>query len=234
MAVGLLGILKAGGTCLPLDATSSSERLQYLLEDAQPRVLLTMRHVRDHLPEGGIPMLFLDADWEMIALQSRTNFRSPVIAANVACILYSSGSTRRPEGVMVSHYAITQRLWWVQSETPLTPADSVLPLASFWELFGSWLAGARVVLVDPARQFDSTYLIQFMARQRITVAHFVPSLLQRVVATPGLETCRDLRWIFCRGEVPVHLPQQLLSRLRVRFYQFYGPAEAAMRAAYWI
>jgi len=241
MVVGLLGILKAGGTYIPLDPIYPSERLRFMLEDSHPLVLLTLQRLRDHLPEGSIPVLYLDADWEMIAQQNKTNPLTPVTPSNVAYIMYTSGSTGRPKGVMVSHHAIANRLLWAQSETPLTPADSVFQLASFsfdisiWELFGPWLAGARVVLVDPVRQFDSTYLINLMFQQQITVAHFVPSLLQILLETPGLETCTSLRWVFCGGEaVPVNLPQRLLERLPIAFYQFYGPTEAAISATWWM
>ncbi|MFL5589569.1 MAG: amino acid adenylation domain-containing protein [Ktedonobacteraceae bacterium] len=241
MVVGLLGILKAGGTYIPLDPIYPSERLRFMLEDSHPLVLLTLQRLRDHLPEGSIPVLYLDADWEMIAQQNKTNPLTPVTPSNIAYIMYTSGSTGRPKGVMVSHHAIANRLLWAQSETPLTPADSVFQLASFsfdisiWELFGPWLAGARVVLVDPVRQFDSTYLINLMFQQQITVAHFVPSLLQILLETPGLETCTSLRWVFCGGEaVPVNLPQRLLERLPIAFYQFYGPTEAAISATWWM
>src|ERR1051326_1370237 len=241
LVVGLLGILKAGGVYIPLDPGYPSERLRFMLEDSHPLVLLTLQHLRNHLPEGSIPMVYLDVDWAMIAGQNEANPLTTLTPSNVAYIMYTSGSTGLPKGVMTSHQAITNRLLWAQRETPLAPADSVIQLTSFgfdisiWELFGPWLAGARVVLADPVRQFDSSYLINLLFQQQITVAHFVPSLLQLLLEAPGLEACTSLRWVFCGGEaVPVNLPQRLLERLPVGFYQFYGPTEAAISATWWM
>ena len=69
MVVGLLGILKAGGAYLPLDAAYPRERVQFMLEDARPAVLLTSRGQRASLPETDVPTLLLDGDWAELATE---------------------------------------------------------------------------------------------------------------------------------------------------------------------
>lgn len=243
MAIGVLGILKAGGTYIPLDPLYPFERLHFMLEDARPVIVLTLQRVRDRLPTSDIPVLCLDTAWETIAQQSKLNPLAPVSPINVAYIIYTSGSTGRPKGVMISHYAITNRLLWSQHETPLTPTDTIFQLAPFsfdisvWELFGSWTGGARIVLVDATRQADSTYLVDLIAQQHMTVIGCVPSLLQLLLETPGFETCTSLREIYCGGEaIPVNLPQRLRERLPppLAFYQCYGPTEASISITYWL
>ncbi|GCE07387.1 non-ribosomal peptide synthetase [Dictyobacter aurantiacus] len=240
MAVGLLGVLKSGGTYVPLDPQYPADRLHFMLEDARPLALVTMERLRDRLGAQEIASIYLDADRSSLAQKSNANPRALATPVDIAYIMYTSGSTGRPKGVMISQRAIANRILWAQCEIPLMPGDSVFQLTSFsfdasaWEFFSPWLAGARVVLVDPARQLDSEYLVRLMIEQRITVSHFIASLLQVLVETPGLEQCTSLRVVLSGGEaVPRALPPRLLARVAVDFYQFYGPTEAAVSVTSW-
>ena len=164
---------------------------------------------------------------------------STVQPDNLAYTIYTSGTTGRPKGVQVSHRAIGNRLLWSQMVYPLTSRDRVLQVASFsfdialWELLGPLLAGASVILARHGGQQDPGYLLSLMVEQQITVAHFVPSLLQVLVEDERLTHCTALRGVFCGGEaVPADLPERVFARVDVDLYQFYGPTEAAINATY--
>ena len=106
---------------------------------------------------------------------------------------------------MVSHQAIVNRLLWGHMACQLTPQDSMLHIASLsfdiaiWEIFGPWLAGARLILAQERGYLD-IYLISLLNQQSITVAHFVPTLLELLVEQETFGTCRSLRWVLYGGE----------------------------------
>ena len=107
MMVGLLGILKAGGAYVPLDPAYPADRIAFMLEDSQARVLLTQQHLLGLLPDGAAHVVCLDSDWPAIAAHDDGPVTSAVAAGNLAYVIYTSGSTGRPKGVMVEHRNVT-------------------------------------------------------------------------------------------------------------------------------
>jgi len=152
-------------------------------------------------------------------------------------VIYTSGSTGQPKGVGVSHRAIANRLHWMQQAFPLGPQDRVLHKTPFsfdvsvWELFWPLLAGAGIVIADPGGQRAPRYLSGLVREQRVTVAHFVPSMLDAMLEEPGLETdLASLRRVICSGEA---LPAALAERFHrtlpnVELHNLYGPTETAV------
>ncbi len=105
LIVAVLGVLKAGGAYLPLDPTYPAERLRFMLEDAQPKVLLTQESLATHLPianlQSPISVVQLDADWPTIAQEPTTNLNAPVRPEHLVYTIYTSGSTGQAKGVLV-------------------------------------------------------------------------------------------------------------------------------------
>ena len=126
LLVGFLGTLKAGGAYVPLDPGYPPERLSFMLADAMVPVLLTQKRLRARLPATTTRFLFLDSDWQMIAGESAEQPESDVKEENLAYVLYTSGSTGQPKGVMVSHRAISNHMLWMGRDFPLTQHDKVL------------------------------------------------------------------------------------------------------------
>ncbi|HEY1352146.1 MAG TPA: amino acid adenylation domain-containing protein [Ktedonobacteraceae bacterium] len=237
--ITLLAILKAGGAYLPLDPTYPHVRLRFLLADARA-ALLVIEEAQTALADTGIPTLCLPAAGTAIARQAGGNLKSRVHPAAGAYVLYTSGSTGQPKGVVNTQRGICNRLQWMQEACALQASDRVLyktPLSfdvSVWECFWPLLAGAPLVMARPEGQRDSAYLVELIACQQVTTVHFVPSLLQVFLEEPGLARCRSLRRVICSGEV---LPSELLERfqdcLEARLYNLYGPTEAAIDVAWW-
>lgn len=155
MVVGLFAILKAGGSYVPLDPRYPFQRLAYMLEDAQPAVLLVDRAGHQSLSEVFFkqPVIALDtdqADWaELPAANPQPwNLRS----SNLACVFYTSGSTGTPKGVMVEHRNIVNIVSHVIRVWDLSCHDVVLQFAapafdaSVEEIFGALLSGGTLVL----------------------------------------------------------------------------------------
>jgi natural product biosynthesis luciferase-like monooxygenase protein len=103
LIVALLGVHKAGAAYVPLDPTYPRDRLAFMVEDSQLRVLLTTKQTAGHLPPHSAERVCLDADWETIAERPADRPTSPVTSENLAYVIYTSGSTGKPKGVMVTH-----------------------------------------------------------------------------------------------------------------------------------
>ncbi|MEV6521219.1 amino acid adenylation domain-containing protein [Longispora sp. NPDC051575] len=240
LPVALLGVLKAGAAYLPLDPEYPKERLAFMLGDAAAPVVLTQAALRADLPATDALVLDLDdpAEWSG---QPDGNPEPLAGPTNAAYVIYTSGSTGRPKGVTNTHRGIVNRLDWMQREYGLTAADSVLQKtpASFdvsvWEFFWPLLAGARLVLARPGGHKDAGYLRELLTAERITTAHFVPSMLAVFLAEDGVEDCRSLRRVLCSGEaLPVASAVALTSRLpECALYNLYGPTEAAIDVTSW-
>src|SRR5262249_24083156 len=97
LMVGLLGILKAGGAYVPLDPSYPTERLAFMLSDAQMSAIVTRDRYRTSLPVNGVPVVRLDDDREAIASQSAENPGGEVQPENLAYVIYTSGSTGTPK-----------------------------------------------------------------------------------------------------------------------------------------
>ncbi|MGK8501583.1 amino acid adenylation domain-containing protein [Nocardia asiatica] len=161
--------------------------------------------------------------------------RAPLRPANTAYVIFTSGSTGRPKGVAVSHAAIVNRLVWMQTAYQLTPADAVLQKTpatfdvSVWEFFWPLQIGARLVVAKPDGHRDPAYLAEVISAERVTVTHFVPSMLAVFVADAAAAQCDSLRLVFASGEA---LPPKPAHRLReltgAALHNLYGPTEAAV------
>ncbi|MCC6177443.1 MAG: amino acid adenylation domain-containing protein, partial [Chloroflexi bacterium] len=241
LVVGLLGILKAGGAYVPLDPAYPSERLAFMLADAQVGVLLTQQDLVERLPPSQARIVCLDADWSTVAACPTTAVRSGVEARHLAYMIYTSGSTGQPKGALNTHRAIVNRLLWMQEVYGLNSHDRVLQKTpssfdvSVWEFFWPLLNGARLVVARPEGHRDPSYLRSLIRAQGITTLHFVPSMLQAFLAEPELAACTSLRRIICSGEaLSTQLRDRCFARLSdVELHNLYGPTEAAVDVTAW-
>ena len=163
MIIALLATLKAGGAYVPLDPDYPTDRLAFMLEDSQAKVLITQTSLLARLPHGGGPTLCLEAGglrWPGpqtagLEVLPDHNPERPVAPHDLAYVIYTSGSTGRPKGVMNIHSAIQNRLQWMQETFPLGASDRVLQKTpssfdvSVWEFFWPLIVGACVVVAAP-------------------------------------------------------------------------------------
>lgn len=240
MAIGLLGVLKAGGVCVPLDPDYPKERLRFMLADAQPPVLLTQARFAERLTECETPIVVLDVPETAYAAEAETPPAHLGFPQNVAYIIYTSGSTGLPKGVMSTHGALVNRLRWGQATYPLGPQDRVIQKAPFsfdfaaWEFFGPWIAGAQALMTPPGAQREVSYLVKLITERQVTVTHLIPSLLQVFLEAPGVEQCASLQHVYGGAEaMSLELQQRFHERLNAAFHNVYGPTEAAIDTTCW-
>ena len=240
MVIALLGILKASGAYVPIDPEYPPDRVAYMLEDAKIPIVLTQHRVVDSLPLHSAKVRFLDSD--LLPDVSRYDDNPPhqVSALNMAYMIYTSGSTGRPKGAMNTHRGIVNRLLWMQEQYGLTQADVVLQKTPFsfdvsvWEFFWPLLNGARLTVARPGGHREASYLVNLIQSRRVTVLHFVPSMLSVFLEAAGVEGCTSVRHVICSGEaLSADLRDRLFSRLNVHLHNLYGPTEAAVDVTHW-
>jgi len=244
----LASMLEAG----LLAAAPPAEPRKGSLATGRPRpILLTQSHLDlGFVPVGRVECLALDPGW---GGPTRGVWAEPLPELppdplrdarpeSLAYILFTSGSTGRPKGVMVPHRGIVNRLLWMQEAYGLTSSDRVLQKTpysfdvSVWEFFWPFLAGATLVVARPGGHREPAYLVDLVARQRITTLHFVPSMLRVFLEEPDLAPrCQGLRRVIASGEaLPPDLRDRFYQRAappgpcRAGLHNLYGPTEAAV------
>jgi amino acid adenylation domain-containing protein/FkbM family methyltransferase len=239
MVVALLAVIKAGGAYVPFDPEYPRDRLQNMLEDANPTALLTQSHLLRYVPVGATHTICLDRDRSSWQDESDENLPTAVTGKNLVYAIYTSGSTGRPKGVLNVHEGIVNRLLWMQDTYRLTAVDRVLQKTpysfdvSVWEFFWPLMVGATLVVARPEGHKDPAYLTNLIANQKITTIHFVPSMLSVFLEADGLERCASLRRVFTSGEaLSFAVQERFFQKLEAELHNLYGPTEAAVDVTY--
>jgi amino acid adenylation domain-containing protein len=235
MVVGLLGILKAGGAYVPLDPEYPTERLAYMVENAQAPVLLVQERVLGRLTTYTGRVVRLEEQWSAISLESDANLPLDLTEENLAYVIYTSGSTGKPKGAMNTHAGIVNRLWWMQQQYQMEPGERVLQKTPFsfdvsvWEFFWPLITGGCLVVARPGGHRESGYLVDLIQAEQISTLHFVPSMLEVFLGEHGAEECRKLRRVICSGEaLSGELKKKYYRKLKAGLHNLYGPTEAAV------
>ena len=241
MVVGLLGILKAGGAYVPLDPANPKERLSYIMEDARATVVLTRGHLVDRVSEHGIHVVCLDSDWEAMAANSEKNAVAGATPGNLAYILYTSGSTGQPKGVMVEHGGLCNTIRWMIRTLDLSAADRCFEdsdhfrccwTRTFPNTTNRWESCHR-----PTRRSSRQPLLggNDAKRAESSTFHCVPSLLQFLVEEPAFNDSLALRAVMCGGEaLPTQVVERFQRRSKAKLYNVYGPTETIIDSTCWL
>ena len=242
MIVGLIGIFKAGGVCVPLDPNHPKERLTFLLEDAQVLVLLTHEQVRDRLPDHQMKLVSMDKYRERIALESDLNPIAQVQSQDLAYLIYTSGTTGTPKGVMIEHRNLVNYLCWFNDSRMSHIAQSVPALtsptfdASLKQLFAPLLRGGQVWILSNAVVTNPSALLDALITRGKVGLNCVPFLWKALL--DGLNPERiaavrnSLSGLLLGGEqLDVNLVDRTLAAMpEVEIWNLYGPTEATANA----
>ncbi|MDI9897101.1 non-ribosomal peptide synthase/polyketide synthase [Rhodococcus sp. IEGM 1381] len=237
LLVGMYAVSAAGGAYVPLDPDHPVDRLGYVLDTAQPVLVLTTANDLPQLPDGTVTVLVDEVDLSDVAAGRVTDADrlAAVAEDDLAYVIFTSGSTGRPKGVAVSHRAIVANIAWRQREYTMTAADVVLQKTPFtfdvsvWEFFWPLQIGATLVVAEPEGHRDPAYLARVIGERGVSVTHFVPSMLSVYVAEPTAAESNSLRMVFASGEaLPARTVNAFHSISDAELHNLYGPTEAAV------
>ncbi|MBI3472584.1 MAG: amino acid adenylation domain-containing protein [Candidatus Solibacter usitatus] len=246
MFAAVLGILKAGGAYVPLDPAYPRERRALILADLESPVVLAQERLREALAPHASRLVCLDSEWERIERENDV----PAAAAgpepspaNLAYVLYTSGSTGVPKGVAMSHGALVNLLAWQARNSTAGPGTRTLQYASLnfdvscQEMFATWGSGGTLVLISEETRRDAVLLLRFLEQQRVERL-FVPfvALNQLAEAAFGRDTVRPpIREIITAGEalrITPRIAAWIGSLKECTLFNQYGPTESHVVTAY--
>jgi amino acid adenylation domain-containing protein/non-ribosomal peptide synthase protein (TIGR01720 family) len=226
LVIALMAVLKAGGTYVPLDPDYPADRVAYMLDDSQAKVLLTQQSLLAQLPQTDAQVVLVEAGGAAFAEQPADNLPARGDSANLAYVIYTSGSTGKPKGVAIAHRNVQALIHWsaeVYSEDDLQgvlASTSVCFDLSVWEIFVTLARGGSIVMARNALE-----LPDLPERDQVRLINTVPSAIAALQRTGQIRP--GVRIINLAGEP---LKQSLVDTLYretavAHVYDLYGPSE---------
>ncbi|MDE0838696.1 MAG: non-ribosomal peptide synthetase, partial [Kiritimatiellae bacterium] len=239
--VAMLGILKAGGAYVPVDSGLPKERFEYILQDSGSVILLSNTDTEPKIPDTlSIPVTNLSAlpavTQDIVPIASRPE--------DLAYVMYTSGSTGLPKGVMVEHRAVVNLVRWLndsfyEQQPAIRREALVSPFVfdvSVQQVFGCLTHGTTLYVVPEASITDGGALLDFMRSNEIDLISMTPSIFASTLATLSDEDAWPTHGISLGAEA---LPKSLLANLYAHpgsedivVRNLYGPTECCVNATW--
>lgn len=241
MIVAVLGVLKSGAACIPLDSVYPKERLAFMLEDSGAPVVVAQQAQAATLPVSGARLVCLDSEWQAISKEPENAPQVAVTPEDWMYVIYTSGSTGRPKGVVVPHRVLVNLVAWHQSS--LRQSQRTLQFASlnfdvsFQEIFSTFISGGVLVVPPEPLRLDLQALGQYIQQHPVERFHLPPVVLQKLAEefTNHPEKFSAMREFVAGGEQLQITPAMVkfFRQLKdCRLYNHYGPSETHVMASF--
>ncbi len=240
LVLAQLAVLFAGAAHVAVDPDDPQSRLEYILDDCRPALVVCSRSLAHRVPQrhrsyvvdGG------PTGGDSGGVRPRSG---DIKGSDGAYLIYTSGTTGAPKASLITHAGLSSRLRWLQTFCPMDPSDVVLYKTacgfdvSVAELYWPLTAGGTLFCARPGVQRDTDYLAEVLVEQGVTILHFVPSLLDLFLAgRPDQERYDSVRYLLAGGEA---LSPDLVKRWQARstgtLVNMYGPSECSVYTTAW-
>jgi len=241
MIVAVIGILKAGAACLPLNPSYPSGRLAFMLEDSGASAVISEQQLAARLPETKVPTISVDDELQARITSADKAMPTDVGPEDAAYVIYTSGSTGEPKGVVMPHRALVNLAHWHRATG--SQSGRVLQFASltfdvsFQEIFSTLAAGGTLVLLPDATRIDIAELGRFIQQNQIERFHLPVVVLQKLAEQ------------FCENPTPLNCVRQFMvggEQLQITppivrlfeqlsestLYNHYGPSETHVMTSF--
>ncbi|MEO1260059.1 MAG: amino acid adenylation domain-containing protein [Bacteroidota bacterium] len=236
LIVGIFGVLKAGGAYVPIDVDYPKDRMAFMVEDAQAKIILTQKHLQNNLPQTSATTICLG---ENLLSENIPIPNVPISSSQLAYMIYTSGSTGRPKGVMITHENVCNQLEGQQAIAPEPIATMMLTCSisfdvSVLTIFWTLLQGATLVIPEQGEEKDMVQLAGTIYDQQVTHILTLPSLYTLLLEQASEKKLQSLKLVNVSGEVcPVSLAQKHEEVVpNGQLYNLYGPTEATVNCTY--
>ncbi|MEM9680792.1 MAG: AMP-binding protein, partial [Bacteroidota bacterium] len=234
MFIGIFGILKSGAAYVPIDVDYPIDRLRFMIEDANAKVILTQTSLKENLPDTGAEIIDMHSNWSTIkAICSAGKYNAISTPDDLAYMIYTSGSTGKPKGVMIKHRNVMNQLEGQQFIAPAPIGRMLLTCSisfdvSVTTIFWALLQGAPLVLPKQGEEKDITKLVDTIERNKVSHILTLPSLHTLILEQADPRKLASLRLVNVAGEVcPTPMAQKHEKLIpHAQLYNLYGPTEA--------
>lgn len=222
MIIGLLAIEKAGCTYVPVDPNYPLDRIRYIADDCEFKIIITQEKFRYKLEDMKLALIALDSMKAEYEQESCDNINVTIDSSQLAYIIYTSGTTGTPKGVQIAHKTVVNLIEWVNERFHINQSDRLLFVTSIcfdlsvYDIFGILAAGGRIVIPEQEQLSQPEELIGLIDEEKITFWDSAPAaLVQLSNLFPLKEKSQDtaLRLVFLSGDwIPVELPERIAAR----------------------
>jgi amino acid adenylation domain-containing protein len=246
LIISLYAILKNGAAYVPLNVSDPIERIVKICQTANIEYILTTNEFRDVLNDGGRNVIVLDDLFAQSQVLNNENINNTVNPDTPAYIIFTSGTTGTPKGVLVKHKPVINLIEWVNSTFKVNNTDTLLWTTnlsfdlSVYDIFGVLAAGGTIRILNDRERMDAQRQLQIMLEEHITFWDSAPQCIQRII--PFLPDYKDkqsnssLRLVFLSGDwIPLSLPDEIRSFFsKAQVVGLGGATEATIWSNYFI
>lgn len=235
--VSIIGVLKSGGAYLPIDLSHPRERIGHVVKESSAAVVIVNENTHSKIPANFESFLFFEKNYSISFDKNELHQECCYAQSNLAYLLFTSGSTGIPQGVLIEHKGVINEILWRIRTGQITRNDRLLHTIQFgfdpsvWQLLGPLSAGGQVILVEPEIQLQPSLLVKTIQENRITIMDFVPSALRVFIESDAVKELHSLRLVFCGGEaLSIKLRDDFFQKVNAQLFNQYGPTEATIDA----
>ena len=227
--ISMFAILKCGASFLPLDIDYPEERLEYILNNSNPKVILSSANIKN---KNNFKPILVDLNNSLIYDNASTsNLSLKLSPEDVMYVMYTSGSTGKPKGVMVKHKNIIRLAMYpnfinFSEQEVMVQTGTIVFDACIFEIFGSLLHGFKLYIIEKDKLLDIEYFSKFLEEKQVTILFLTTGLFNQL----GLqkpEMFRNLKYLLTGGDVISNssVKKILNSSNNLKIINCYGPTE---------